>query len=112
MARFSRFGSFFVSCGDEREDGGPGSHAQTMGLPASFSKRPRAEIPKSAKSEPGTYSRGSQSTAYIFAGDRWNSGNLSKSQYVWWPLSINGTTMSMSNYAQTRLGETRSSAFF
>ncbi len=46
---------------------------------------------------------GSQSTTYIFAGDRWNSGNLSKSQYVWLPLTINGTTMSMSNYAQWSL---------
>jgi hypothetical protein len=46
---------------------------------------------------------GSQSTTYIFAGDRWNSGNLSKSQYVWLPLTINGTTMSMSNYTQWSL---------
>jgi hypothetical protein len=47
--------------------------------------------------------KGSQSTTYIFAGDRWNSGNLSKSQYVWWPLTINGTTMSMTNYKQWSL---------
>ena len=40
---------------------------------------------------------------YIFAGDRWNSGSLSKSQYVWWPLTISGTTMSMTNYAQWSL---------
>jgi hypothetical protein len=46
---------------------------------------------------------GSQSTTYIFAGDRWNSGNLSKSQYVWLPLTISGTTMSMSNYTQWSL---------
>lgn len=46
---------------------------------------------------------GSQSTTYIFAGDRWNSGNLSKSQYVWWPLTISGTTMSMTNYTQWSL---------
>ena len=46
---------------------------------------------------------GSQSTTYIFAGDRWNSGNLSKSQYVWLPLTINGKTMSMSNYSQWSL---------
>jgi hypothetical protein len=46
---------------------------------------------------------GSQSTTYIFAGDRWNSDNLSKSQYVWWPLTISGTMMSMSNSAQWSL---------
>lgn len=46
---------------------------------------------------------GSQSTTYIFAGDRWNGGNLSQSQYVWWPLTISGTTMSMTNYTQWSL---------
>jgi hypothetical protein len=39
---------------------------------------------------------GSEKTTYIYAGDRWNSNNLSMSQYVWLPLTINGTTMSMS----------------
>jgi hypothetical protein len=38
---------------------------------------------------------GSSTTSYIFLGDRWNSGNLADSRYVWEPLTINGTTVSM-----------------
>jgi hypothetical protein len=39
---------------------------------------------------------GSSTTSYIFLGDRWNSSNLADSRYVWEPLTINGTTVSMS----------------
>jgi hypothetical protein len=39
---------------------------------------------------------GSSTTSYLFLGDRWNSGNLGDSRYVWEPLTINGTTVSMS----------------
>jgi hypothetical protein len=38
---------------------------------------------------------GSSTTGYVFLGDRWNSGNLADSRYVWQPLSISGTTVSM-----------------
>jgi hypothetical protein len=38
---------------------------------------------------------GSSTTSYIFLGDRWNSSNLSDSRYVWEPLTISGTTVSM-----------------
>jgi hypothetical protein len=38
---------------------------------------------------------GSSGTSYMFLGDRWNSGNLADSRYVWEPLTISGTTVSM-----------------
>jgi hypothetical protein len=38
---------------------------------------------------------GSGGTSYIFLGDRWNAGNLADSRYVWEPLTISGTTVSM-----------------
>jgi len=38
---------------------------------------------------------GSKGTGYIFLGDRWNSSNLADSRYIWEPLTINGTTVSM-----------------
>lgn len=38
---------------------------------------------------------GSTTTGYIFMGDRWNSGNLSDSRYIWEPLTISGTTASI-----------------
>lgn len=39
---------------------------------------------------------GSSTTSYVFMGDRWNSGNLSDSRYVWEPLTVNATTASIS----------------
>jgi len=38
---------------------------------------------------------GSATTSYVFLGDRWNSGNLTDSRYVWEPLTLSGTTASM-----------------
>jgi hypothetical protein len=38
---------------------------------------------------------GSSGTSYIFLGDRWNAGNLAGSRYIWEPLTISGTTVSM-----------------
>jgi hypothetical protein len=38
---------------------------------------------------------GSSTTTYVFLGDRWNSGNLSDSRYIWQPLTIKGTAVSM-----------------
>jgi ricin-type beta-trefoil lectin protein/glycosyl hydrolase family 43 len=38
---------------------------------------------------------GSSTTSYVFLGDRWNSGNLADSRYVWQPMTINGTTASI-----------------
>ena len=39
---------------------------------------------------------GSSTTSYVFLGDRWNPNNLADSRYVWEPLTISGTTASMS----------------
>jgi hypothetical protein len=38
---------------------------------------------------------GSTTTSYVFLGDRWNSTNLTDSRYVWEPLTISGTTVTM-----------------
>jgi hypothetical protein len=38
---------------------------------------------------------GRSGTTYVFLGDRWNSNNLADSRYIWQPLTINGTTVSM-----------------
>jgi ricin-type beta-trefoil lectin protein/glycosyl hydrolase family 43 len=38
---------------------------------------------------------GSTTTSYVFLGDRWNSTNLTDSRYVWQPLTISGTTATM-----------------
>ncbi|KAK2808283.1 hypothetical protein FQN50_004842 [Emmonsiellopsis sp. PD_5] len=33
----------------------------------------------------------------IYMGDRWHSGNLMRSTYIWLPLEISGTTVTMAN---------------
>ena len=38
---------------------------------------------------------GTSTTTYVFLGDRWNSGNLTDSRYIWQPMTISGTTVSM-----------------
>lgn len=38
---------------------------------------------------------GSATTSYVFLGDRWNSGHLADSRYVWQPLTLSGTTASV-----------------
>ena len=37
---------------------------------------------------------GSSTTTYVLLADRWNSGNLADSRYIWLPLTISGTTVS------------------
>lgn len=36
----------------------------------------------------------SSATTYVVLADRWNSGALAESRYIWLPLTINGTTVS------------------
>jgi hypothetical protein len=42
--------------------------------------------------------QGTSTTSYLYAGDRWKSGALGDSRYVWLPLTLNGTTASMDYY--------------
>jgi glycosyl hydrolase family 43/ricin-type beta-trefoil lectin protein len=36
--------------------------------------------------------QGSSGTSFIYAGDRWNPGNLGESQLIWLPMDLDGTT--------------------
>jgi hypothetical protein len=38
---------------------------------------------------------GSSTTTYMWMGDRWNPSNLTDSRYIWEPLTISGTTASI-----------------
>jgi len=46
---------------------------------------------------------GSQTTTYIYAGDHWTYPQLMNSQYIWLPLVVNGTKISMDYAAQWSL---------
>jgi hypothetical protein len=45
--------------------------------------------------------QGSSTTTYMFMGDRWNASNLGASTYVWQPLVIKGTSLSMPTFHAT-----------
>ncbi|HLK90226.1 MAG TPA: discoidin domain-containing protein [Polyangia bacterium] len=49
---------------------------------------------------------GSQTTTYIFAGDRWQDPDLVSSKYIWIPIQISGTSLTMANYGQWQLDVT------
>ncbi len=43
--------------------------------------------------------KGSKTTSYLYAGDRWKPSDLQDSRYIWLPLHIEGQTMSLSPLA-------------
>jgi hypothetical protein len=49
---------------------------------------------------------GSETTTYIYAGDRWQDPDLVSSKYIWLPLVVNGTKLSLSYSAQWSLNLT------
>ena len=38
---------------------------------------------------------GTSGTTYVYMGDRWISGAITNSSYVWLPLTVSGTTLSL-----------------
>jgi hypothetical protein len=49
---------------------------------------------------------GSQTTTYIFAGDRWQDPDLVSSKYIWIPIQISGTSLTLNDYAEWQLDVT------
>jgi hypothetical protein len=49
---------------------------------------------------------GSQATTYIYAGDRWQDPDLGSSKYIWLPLKVNGTTLTLDYYTDWQLNVT------
>jgi hypothetical protein len=50
--------------------------------------------------------KGSKTTTYIYAGDRWQDPDLPSSKYIWLPIKVNGTKLTMDNYASWQLNVT------
>lgn len=44
--------------------------------------------------------KGSQGTTYMFMGDRWNPSSLGTSPYIWLPLTVKGTSVSLAWHAK------------
>jgi len=50
--------------------------------------------------------QGTSGTAYIYAGDRWNTSNLGSSLLIWLPITISGTTINVGQYPSWSLDTT------
>ena len=50
--------------------------------------------------------KGSKTTTYIYAGDRWQDPDLKSSKYIWLPIKVNGKKLSMDYYASWQLNVT------
>ncbi len=51
--------------------------------------------------------QGSKSTTYVYAGDRWQDPDLVSSKYIWLPLKVSGSTLTLDNYDTWQLNVTQ-----
>ncbi len=51
--------------------------------------------------------QGLKSTTYIYAGDRWQDPDLVGSKYIWLPLKVSGSTLTLDNYDKWQLNVTQ-----
>jgi hypothetical protein len=50
--------------------------------------------------------KGTKTTTYIYAGDRWQDPDLGSSKYIWLPLQVNGPKLTLDNYDSWKLNVT------
>jgi hypothetical protein len=50
--------------------------------------------------------KGTKTTTYIYAGDRWQDPDLKSSKYIWVPIKVNGTKLTMDKYDSWQLNVT------
>jgi len=50
--------------------------------------------------------RGTKTTTYIYAGDRWQDPDLKSSKYIWLPITVKGNELTMDYYASWQLDVT------
>ncbi len=51
--------------------------------------------------------QGLKSTTYVYAGDRWQDPDLVSSKYIWLPIKVSGSTLSLDNYDKWQLNVTQ-----
>ena len=61
---------------------GPWTELSDLGDSITYDTQPTYIIPV----------HGTQTTTYIYAGDRWQDPDLAGSKYIWLPLKLGGTT--------------------
>jgi hypothetical protein len=75
---------------------GPWSSLQNIGDSTTYDSQPTYVIP--------VY--GTQTTTYIYAGDRWQDPDLKSSKYIWLPIMMNGRKLGLNFYEQWQLNVT------
>jgi hypothetical protein len=50
--------------------------------------------------------KGTKTTTYIYAGDRWQDPDLKSSKYIWLPIKLNGKKLTMDNHDSWQLNVT------
>jgi hypothetical protein len=50
--------------------------------------------------------KGTKTTTYIYAGDRWQDPDLKSSKYIWLPIKVNGNKLALDYYASWQLNVT------
>lgn len=72
---------------------GPWSELRNLGNNTTFDSQPTYVIPV----------QGSQTTTYIYAGDRWQDPDLASSKYIWLPLKLDSGQLTLDYYADWTL---------
>ncbi len=75
---------------------GPWSALQNLGNGTSYDTQPTFILPI----------HGSKTTTYVYAGDRWQDPDLGSSKYIWLPLKLSGTSLTLDDYEQWTLNLT------
>ena len=65
---------------------GPWSALRNLGGAITFDTQPTYVLPV----------RGASTNTFVYAGDRWKDPDLGSSKYIWLPLAVSGTTLSLS----------------
>jgi hypothetical protein len=77
--------------------GGPWSALQNLGDGTTYDTQSTYVIPV----------QGTDATTYVFAGDRWQDPDLASSKYVWLPLIVSGSALTLGYHAEWQLNVTR-----
>ncbi len=75
---------------------GPWSALQNIGNNITYDTQPAFVIPL----------RGARTTTYIYAGDRWLDPDVIGSKYIWFPLTVSGSTLKLDNNPSWKLDVT------
>jgi hypothetical protein len=80
-------------------DSNQGQYSTATSLSGSWTARTNFGSSNTYDTQPATFIQvtGSQTTTFIYCGDRWQDPDLPSSKYIWMPITFSGTSMSLPN---------------